>query len=145
MTKRSKRQASSMSFSLNRWFRKISEMKPSSATFIVVVIAFTTFLLGGGIFQITAQTPIAFYAGQRFFFIYTSALGGSGLSGQLGMDTVISAMLYTFGLVGLLLMYRSTKNAYKPRIAYMTLILGATLVLFSYLFLETIIRIKIGG
>jgi hypothetical protein len=45
----------------------------------------------------------------------------------------------------LLLMYRSTKNAYKPRLAYMTLILGATLVLFAYLFLETIISIKIGG
>jgi hypothetical protein len=145
MTKRTKRQASSMSFSVNRWFRKLSASKPSSSTFIVIVLAFTIFLLGGGIFQILAQTPIAFYAGQRFFFIYTYELGGSGLDGQLGMDTVISAMLYTFGLIGLLLMYRSTKNAYKPRLAYITLILGVTLILFAYLFLETVIRIKTGG
>jgi hypothetical protein len=134
-----------MSFSLSRWFRKISETKPSSATFIIVVIAFTTFLLGGGIFQITAQTPVAFYAGNRFFFVYTSALGGSGLDGQLGMDVVISAMLYTFGLVGLLLMYRSTKNAYKPRLAYMMMILGVTLVVFAYIFLEAVVNIKVGG
>jgi hypothetical protein len=145
MTKRAKRQASSMSFSLSRWFRKLSEMKPSSATFIIVVIAFVMFLLGGGIFQATAQTPIAFYAGNRFFFVYTYELGGSGLDGQLGMDVVVSALLYTFGFIGLLLMYRSTKNAYKPRLAYMTMILGVALALFAYLFLEAVIRIKIGG
>jgi hypothetical protein len=144
MTKRAKRQASSMSFSLSRWFRKISETKPSSATFIIVVIAFTTFLLGGGIFQIIAQTPIAFYAGNRWWWVYTYELGGSGLDGQLGMDVVISALLYTFGLIGLLLMYRSTKNAYKPRQAYMTLIVGATLVAFAYIFLETVVRVKTG-
>ena len=144
MTKRVKREASSMSFSLSRWFRKISTSKPSSTTFVIIMIAFTTFLLGGGIFQITVQTPIAFYAGSRFFFVYTYELGGSGLDNQLGMDTVISAMLYTFGLIGLLLMYRSTKSAYKPRLAYMMLILGVTLVLFAYLFLETVIQIKTG-
>jgi hypothetical protein len=49
-----------------------------------------------------------------------------------------------FGLVGLLLMYQSTKNAYKPRQAYMTLIVGATLLAFAYIFLEAIIQIK-GG
>ena len=146
MTKRAKRQASSMSFSLSRWFRKITESKPSAATFIIIMIGVTTFLMGGGIFQITAQTPIAFYSGTRFFFVYTYELDPSrnGLNGQLGMDTVISAMLYAFGLIGLLLMYRSTKNAYNPRLAYMTLLLGATLVVFAYLFLETVIRVKTG-
>lgn len=144
MGKRAKRQASSMSFSLSRWFRRISENKPSSATFIIAVIAFATFLLGGGIFQISAGTPIAFYGANRFFFVYTSALGGSGLDGQLGMDVIISAMLYTFGLLGLLLMYRSTKNAYKPRLSYMTMILGVTLIVFAYIFVESVIRIKIG-
>jgi hypothetical protein len=142
MTKRVKREASSMSFSLSRWFRRISESKPSAVTLIVVVLGFTTFLLGGGIFQIIAGTPLTFYSGTRFYFVYTSDLGGSGLDGQLGMDTVISAMLYAFGLVGLLLMYQSTKNAYKPRQAYMTMIVGATLVAFAYIFLETVIQIK---
>lgn len=134
-----------MSFSLSRWFRKLSENKPSSATFIIAVIAFVTFLLGGGIFQITAQTPIAIYTGTQWLFVYTYVFGSSGLDGQLGMDLVLSALLYTFGLIGLLLMYRSTKNAYKPRLAYMTLILGVTLVVFAYIFLEAVIRIKVGG
>jgi len=53
-------------------------------------------------------------------------------------------MLYVFGLVGLLLMYQSTKSAYKPRNAYMTLIVGVTLVAFAYIFLEAVIRLKTG-
>jgi len=146
MTKRVKKEASSMSFSLSRWFRRITESKPSSATVIIIMVAIAAFLMGGGIFQITAQTPIAFYSGTRFFFVYTYELdpSGNGLNGQLGMDTVISAMLYAFGLVGLLLMYRSTKNAYNPRLAYMTLLLGVTLLVFAYLFLEAVIRVKTG-
>jgi hypothetical protein len=112
--------------------------------FTIVVIALTVFLLGGGIYQMITQTPIAFYANGKFFFVYTNDLGGRGTDGQLGMDTVISATLYLFGLVGLLLMYQSTKNAYKPRQAYMTLIVGATLLAFAYIFLEAIIQIK-GG
>ena len=138
MTKRVKREASSMSFSLSRWFRRLSS-KPSSATFIIVIIAFATFLLGGGLLTIITQPPIAIYSGSRFFFIYPS------MDAQLGMDTIFSGMLYAVGLVGLLLMYRSTKNAYKPRQAYMTLIVGIALLILAYLFLETSVLYKINA
>jgi len=139
MTKRVKRQTSSMSFSLSRWFRKISESKPSAATLIIIVIAFATFLLGGGLYTITTQPAIAVYSGGRFFFIYPS------MQYQFGMDTIFSAMLYAVGLIGLLLIYRSTKNAHKPRQAYMTLIVGVALLLLAYLFLESSILFKING
>ena len=145
MTKRIKREADSMSNPLSRWYRRISDAKPSSAAFIVVVVAFSTFLLGGGLFQIVSQTPLTLYDGSKFYFIYSNDLDpGNALSGQLGMDVVISSMLYVFGLVGLLLMYQSTKSAYKPRNAYMTLIVGVTLVAFAYIFLEAVIRLKTG-
>ena len=139
MTKRAKRQASSMSFSISRWFRRISSSRPSATTFTLIVIAFTTFLLGGGLFTIIEKPLIAFYNGQTFLFLYPS------LDGQFVMDTFFSTMLYVLGLAGLLLMYRSTKNAYKPRQAYMTLIIGVSLVLMAYLFLEGSIFTKIQG
>ena len=139
MTKRVKREASSMSFSLSRWFRKISESKPSSATFIVIAIGFTTFLLGGGLLTIITQPPVTYYDGSRFYFIFPS------MDQQFGMDTVFSALLYVTGLIGLLLIYRSTKNAYKPRQAYMTLIIGVALIILAYLFLENSILYKLAG
>jgi hypothetical protein len=135
MTKRVKREASSLSFGLSRWFRRFS--KPSSATFIVIVVAFTTFLLGGGLLTIITQPPPAIYSQGRFYFLFPS------MDQQLGMDTVFSAILYAVGLVGLLLMYRSTKNAYKPRQAYMTLIIGVALLLLAYMLLEWSVLFKL--
>ncbi len=142
MSKRVKKQASSASFGLSRWFRRYS--KPSSATLIVVAVAFTAFLLGGGLqtlagggISATGPAPIAIYSGNRFFFIFPD------MQRQVGMDTIFSGLLYTVGMVGLLLMYRSTKNAYKPRQAYMTLIIGVALFILAYLFLESSILFKI--
>ena len=139
MTKRVKREASSMSFSLSRWFRKISASKPSSATFIIIVIGFTTFLLGGGLLTIITRPPITYYDGSKFYFLFPS------MDQQFGMDTVFSALLYVTGLIGLLLIYRSTKNAYKPRQAYMTLIIGVALIILAYLFLENSILYKLNS
>ncbi len=137
MSKRVKKQASSVSFSLSRWFRNISSSKPSSEALIVAVIAFTAFLLGGGLDTITTQPPITVYTGTRFFFIYPD------MSLQLGMDTVFSGLLYAAGLIGLLLIYRSTKSAYKPRQAYMTLIIGVALFILAYMLIEWSILFKL--
>ncbi len=53
-------------------------------------------------------------------------------------------MLYGIGFAGLLAVYQSTKYAYKPRQAYMMLVIGVTLLLLAYIFLEDAIQIKLG-
>jgi hypothetical protein len=87
MSRKVKKQASSMSFSISRWFRRISTSRPSALTFTLIVIAFTTFLFGGGLLTIIEQPLIAFYNGQTFLFLYPA------LDGQFVMDTFFSAML----------------------------------------------------
>ena len=67
------------------------------------------------------------------------------LSQQFIADTIISVMLYAIGFVGLLTIYQSTKYAYNPRQAYMMLVIGVTLLLLAYIFLEDAILIKIGS
>jgi len=140
MSRKVKKQASSMSFSISRWFRKISSSKPSSMTFIVVVVAFSVFLCGGGLLTIITRPDVAVYTQQgRFLFLYPA------LDGQFVMDTFLSATLYAIGVIGLLLIYRSTKNAFKPRQAYMGMVVGASLVLLAYIFLEGSIIAKLQG
>lgn len=139
MSKKVKKQASSMSFSLSRWFRRLSSSRPSALTFTVIVIAFATFLFGGGLLTIIQRPPVAIYTGKTFYFLYPA------IDGQFVMDTFLSAMLYSLGLVGLLLIYRSTKSAFKPRQAYMTMIIGVSLVLLAYIFLEGSILSKLQG
>ncbi len=138
MSKKVKKSASSMSFSLSRWFRRISTAKPSSFAITIIVIAYAVFLFGGGLYTIITQPLPALYYSQRFLFIYPE------LGSQFISDTIIAVMLYSIGFVGLLAVYQSTKYAYKPRQAYMMLVVGVTLLLLAYIFLEDTILIKLG-
>jgi hypothetical protein len=140
MSKKVKRKTSSVSFSLSRWFEKISTTKPSSLVISIIIIGYAIFLFGGGLYTLTSSPLPSFYVeGKGFLFIYPE------LGQQFGADTVISAMLYAIGFVGLLSIYQSTKYAYKPRQAYMMLVIGVALLLLAYIFLEDAILIKTGG
>ncbi|UCF44838.1 MAG: hypothetical protein JSW44_03475 [Candidatus Bathyarchaeota archaeon] len=138
MSKKFKRRASSMSFSLSRWFRRISTARPSSLAITIIVVVYAIFLFGGGLYTIITQPLPAVYYGQRFIFLYPE------LGSQFVSDTVIAVMLYAMGFVGLLAVYQSTKYAYKPRQAYMWLVVGVALLLLAYIFLEDAILIKLG-
>ena len=139
MSDKVKKQASSLSFSLSKWFSKVSTTKPSSLLITIVVMGTALFLLGGGLYDIINQPLPAVYYNSRFYFLYPS------VSEQFIFDTVVSVMLYLVGFVGLLTLYQSSRHAYNPRQAYMTLIIGATLLLIAYLFLEYFIHLKLIG
>ena len=139
MSKKVKRSASSMSFSLSRWFRRISTAKPSSFAISLIIISYAIFLFGGGLYTVISSPLPAFYTGRGFIFLYPD------LGQQFISDSIIAIMLYAIGFVGLLAVYQSTKYAYKPRQAYMTLVIGVTLLLLAYIFLEDAILIKLGS
>jgi hypothetical protein len=138
MSKKVKRHVSSTSFSLSRLFSKISTAQPSSFVISIVVIAYALFLFGGGLYTIISSPIPAYYTGKGFLFLYPD------LGQQFISDTVIAVMLYAIGFVGLLAVYQSTKYAYKPRQAYMMMVIGVTLLLLAYIFLEDAILIKLG-
>ena len=139
MSKKVKKQTSSMSFSLSRWFRKISTAQPSTFIVSIIVIASAVFLFGGGLYTIILKPLPSAYVNGRFYFLYPN------LSDQFISDTVIAAMLYVIGFIGILAIYQSTKYAYKPRQAYMMLVIGLALLLMAYIFLEDSILIKLSG
>lgn len=139
MSKTVKKRVSSMSFSLNRLYQRISTAKPSTLIISILVIAFATFLFGGGLYDIIVRPLPSFYSTSvGFLFLYPQ------LSEQFITDSMIAMTLYSLGVVGLIVMYQSTKYAYKPRQAYMMFMVGAILILMAYIFLEVTIRVKIG-
>jgi len=139
MSDKAKKQASSLSFTLSKWFSRISTMRPSNVLIPAILIGAAILLFGGVVYDIVNQPLPAIYYNNRFYFLYPS------LSEQFTFDTVISGILYGVGFVGLLAIYQSSRNAYNPRQAYMTLIVGATLVLIAYLFLEYFVLLKLTG
>ncbi len=138
VSKKFKKGASSASFSMSRWFRRISTSKPSTFAVTAIVVAYTIFLFGGGLLTIISHPLPSAYYNNVFYFLYPD------LGDQFISDTVISVMLYAMGFAGLLTIYQSTKYAYKPRQAYMMVVIGTTLLLLSYIFIEAAIRIKSG-
>ncbi len=139
MSDKAKKQASSMSFTISRWFERISTMRPSTVIVTIAVLGVAVFLFGGGIYDIVNKPLPAVYYNNQFYFLYPS------LADQFVFDTVIAAILFVFGFIGLLTVYQSSRHAYSPRQAYMTLIVGSVLILLAYIFLEYFIRIKISG
>jgi len=138
MSKKVKRKTAAASFSLSRWFEKISNTKPSSLIISIIIIGYAIFLFGGGLYTIISSPIPAYYTGKGFLFLYPD------LGQQFVSDTVIAVMLYAIGFVGLLAIYQSTKYAYKPRQAYMMLVIGVTLLILAYIFIEESILIKLG-
>jgi hypothetical protein len=140
MSGKIKKSSEQMSFSLSRWLRKATTNAPTLTIVTIVGLAYAIFMFGGGLYTLIEQPIPSYYnsATGTFYFLYPS------LSYQFVSDTIISATLYLMGFVGLLAIFQSARNATKPRQAYMLLVIGVTLVLLSYLFLETAIIAK-GG
>jgi hypothetical protein len=139
MSNKIKKSSSSLSFSLSRWFRRISSNAPSITIITVATISYVIFILGGGLYTLINRPLPSAYVNNKFYFLYPQ------LSNQFISDTVIAVILYALGFVGLLIIYQSTKSAYNPRQAYMMLVIGVTFMLLSYIFLEGAISFKSTG
>jgi hypothetical protein len=140
MSQRVKKTISSMSYSFNRVYQRISTMKLSTFVLSVIVMAIAIFLFAGGVYDVVYKPYPAIYSNATgsFIFLYPQ------LSSQFLGDSVFAAVCYSIGLVGLIAMYQSTKYAYKPRQAYFMLVLGIVLFFLAYAFLEVTIHAK-GG
>lgn len=139
MSSKVKREISSLSFSMSKLYRKISKIKPSTLILSIIAMAFAIFLFGGGLYDIIMKPLPAVYYSGRFVFLYPQ------LSEQFVSDSIVAMILYTLGISGTVIMYQSTKYAYKPRQAYMMFLVGVVLLWLAYILLEATVGIKLGG
>jgi len=130
---------SSFSQSLKRIYRRISTARPSTLLLSLIVISLAIFLFGGGLYNVVRRPLPSAYSGGRFYFLYPQ------LSEQFITDSIIATILYSFGVIGILAVYKSTEYAYKPKQAYMVFIVGVVLLVIAYAFLEVVIQMKLGG
>jgi hypothetical protein len=139
MSHKVKREISSLPFTMNKFYRRISNIRPSAMILSILAMAFAVFLFGGGLYDIIMKPYPAVYYGGRFIFLYPD------LSMQFISDSIEAMMLFTLGAVGLVAVYQSTKYAYKPRQAYMLFLVGVVLLFLTYILLEVTVQLKISG
>jgi hypothetical protein len=139
MSRTMKKGITSLSYSMNKVYRRISTVKPSAVILSTLAVAFAVFMFSGGLYDIIMKPfPAVYYSG-RFIFLYPQ------LSEQFISDSLIAMIMYSLGIIGLIAMYQSTKYAYKPRQAWMMFLMGITLLFLAYVLLETTIELKLSG
>jgi hypothetical protein len=139
MARTVKKSISSLSFSLSKLYRTISTARPSNLVIPLLSIALAVFLFGGGLYDLILKPLPAVYYSGTFLFLYPS------LSDQFISDSIVAMTTYSLGIVGLLAVYQSTKYVYKPRQAYMMLLMGMALVMLAYVILEASLHFKLSG
>lgn len=138
MTKKAKRSMDSASHSLQRTYRRISSMKPSTLVVGIIAIGFCAFFFGGGIYNLLQEPTIVFpYGPGQFSFIYPMRLNE-----QVVLESAFVMILYGFGVGGLLLTYQSTRYSHNSRQAYFMLIVGLILLIVAVLGIEIGLSLK---
>jgi hypothetical protein len=139
MSRTVKRRVSSLSFSVNRLYRTITNAKPSNLLIPALAIAFAVFLFAGGVYDLIQRPQAAVFYNNAFLFL------NPYLTEQFISDSILAAIIYSMGVIGLIAVYQSTRYVYKPRQAYMMFIIGFALAFMAYIFLELAIKVKLSG
>lgn len=138
MTSRFRRRMESAAFFMRRAYSRVVTAKPSILVVAAVAVALCIFLLGGGVYDILEKPYIAIPLQGRWIFYYPYTVHE-----QTILDSLIAMTLYVIGVLGLLLMYQSTKYAYKPRQAFTWLMIGIVFIVIAYIYIEHTIWLKL--
>ncbi len=108
-----------------------AELRGSWTLLFIVVVGLATFFLAGGIYDLL-EKPVSLLprsSERGWTFIYPGGIGGQTLN-----ESILSAILYLIGLSGFYMLFRSTRFAYRPRNAYILLIIGfvTTIIVIYY-------------
>lgn len=126
------RRISSLAFFMQKAYWKMVTTKPSIFVIAVLAVATSIFLLGGGIYDLLEKPLLAIIqTGGRIVVYYPYAIND-----QFLVESVIIMVAYAIGVVGLILTYQSTKYVYRPRQAFILLLVGCILIIISYIFTE---------
>ncbi len=107
-----------------------------------LILGFTIFVLAGGLFVLVGAGQGAGGLLNRqtgLQFVYPN-----DVNNQTPQEGVLAFVLYSFGIVGLYLMFMSTRSAYRPNRAYGLLTFGVILTFVFIAVAYFVLTDKIG-
>lgn len=129
-----------LGYSLHIFRGPAARRKPSTTLLLILIVGFVAFVLAGGIYDILEHPITLLPTTSGYSVVITGTLGQQTLN-----ESLIAWFLYMLGLGGLYMLLRSTRFAYRPRNAYLLLILGTLTVLLVVFYSNALITQKIGG
>ncbi len=112
-------------------------MRPSTTVIVLVMMAFVVFILVGGIYDLLEKPLAILPKTGGWTFLYRGSINAQTVN-----ESLISGLLYVIGMAGLYMLLRSTRLAYRPRQAYLMLILGVVIVLMIVYYTNTLLQDK---
>jgi hypothetical protein len=114
--------------------------KPSTTLLLIIVLGVVAFILAGGVYDILERPISLLPTAGGYKVLIPGTLGQQTLN-----ESLIAGFLYFLGLGGLYMLLRSTRYAYRPRNAYLLLIVGTLVVLLVVFYSNSLLTQKIGG
>jgi hypothetical protein len=120
-------------------------VKSSTTIATLAMMGFAIFLLAGGTYdalEAMAGTAIAILqqSGGGYTFLYPG-----DIHTQTTSESLVAGLLYFVGMAGLYMLLRSTRLVYRPRQAYLLLILGLLLTGMTVYYITFLLTGKTGG
>lgn len=139
-----------MSWKIKRLFKNISysirkkrlpklSLVKSLTLLTFLIISFATFIFAGGIYDILEKPLAILPRGGGYTFIYRGTIHYQTIN-----ESLVIALVYLLGFSGLYVILKSTRFAYKPRNAYLMLIIGITITILSFYYGQALLKEKIG-
>lgn len=111
-----------------------------SLTFLtLLIISFAIFILAGGVYDVLEKPLAILPRGGGYTFIYRGSIHYQTIN-----ESLVIALVYLLGLSGLYVIFRSTRFAYKPRNAYLMLIIGMSITFLAFYYGQALLREKLG-
>ncbi|MEM2227094.1 MAG: hypothetical protein QXW19_02400 [Candidatus Bathyarchaeia archaeon] len=118
---------------------RTTPLRPISTMALVGVVAFSIFALMGGIYNLLERPLAMISIGQgRWSFLYPGSVNVQTLN-----ESLVAAVLYVVGLAGFYYLYKSTRLIYRPREAYLNLLIGFSLILLAVFYSLSLLNQKV--
>ena len=115
-------------------------IKPSTTLTIIIALAIVGFILAGGVYDLLEHPISLLPTPSGYSVLISGTLGEQTLN-----ESLIAGFLYMLGLGGLYMLLRSTRFAYRPRNAYLLLMIGTFTVLMVVYYSNALMSAKLGG
>lgn len=127
-----------------RWARfsrgyRVPNIIPSSTLRIAIIMIFSIFILGGGIYNIM-EKPLAITPGPQqswtFYIPYD-------INKQTLNESIIAMLLFVMGVAGYFVYYLSTRYVYSPRKAWVFALIGMSMLIIAFVGFQYSLNLKI--
>ncbi|MEM1506671.1 MAG: hypothetical protein QXU02_01145 [Candidatus Bathyarchaeia archaeon] len=122
-----------ISQTLERFWRRVGRMlnyRPPQNVVAIILMLFTIFLFGGGIYMISMPIRSVIPYSRGFIFLYP------GLHDQMLGESIAVMITYALGAAGLILIYQSVKYLRNPSQASTLIRAGIILFIIVVIILE---------